>query len=388
MDENTIYILQIIDWAVFCIGMLSVFYLLAFSFASLFTIIKKIPSASSFSRFLVIFPAYKEDRVILDSVNSFLLQKYPRAFFDIVVVSDHIKEETNEALRSLPIKLLIASYENSSKAKALKLAVEGTIGGEYDMVVIMDADNTADEDFLSKINDAGVFQSAIQAHRTGKNRNTDTAVLDAVSEEINNSIFRKGHINLGLSSALIGSGMAFDYNWFKENVGKLATSGEDKELELLLLKQRVHISYLDKVYVYDEKTQKSSGFYNQRRRWIATQFYSLGRNFVNFFPALFHWNIDYMDKLIQWTLPPRIVHVGLIGLIALVLTFIDFSTALKWWILLGIMVLTLCIAIPGKLWDKKLLKAIVQIPLLFIMMVANLFRVKGADKNFIHTQRK
>jgi len=34
------------------------------------------------------------------------------------------------------------------------------------------------------------------------------ALLDGISEEINNNIFRKGHQTLGLSSALIGSGMA------------------------------------------------------------------------------------------------------------------------------------------------------------------------------------
>jgi hypothetical protein len=48
-----------------------------------------------------------------------------------------------------------------------------------------------------------------------KNTNNSWAILDAISEEINNNIFRKGHRVLGLSSAIIGSGMAFRYNYFK-----------------------------------------------------------------------------------------------------------------------------------------------------------------------------
>ena len=36
----------------------------------------------------------------------------------------------------------------------------------------------------------------------------------------------------------------------------LQTAGEDKELELLLLKQRIYIEYLDHVPVYDEKTSQ------------------------------------------------------------------------------------------------------------------------------------
>ena len=48
-----------------------------------------------------------------------------------------------------------------------------------------------------------------------RTKDTNTAVLDAVSEEINNSIFRKGHTRLGFSSGLSGSGMAFEYDLFK-----------------------------------------------------------------------------------------------------------------------------------------------------------------------------
>ena len=40
----------------------------------------------------------------------------------------------------------------------------------------------------------------------------------------------------------------------------------------LLLKQRIHIEYLEHVYVKDEKTQKKEGIKNQRKRWIAAQF--------------------------------------------------------------------------------------------------------------------
>jgi hypothetical protein len=34
-------------------------------------------------------------------------------------------------------------------------------------------------------------------------------MLDAMSEEINNNIYSKGHLYCGLSSRLVGSGMAF-----------------------------------------------------------------------------------------------------------------------------------------------------------------------------------
>ena len=71
------------------------------------------------------------------------------------------------------------------------------------------------------------------------------ALLDAISEEINNHIFRKGHRSLCLSSAIIGSGMAFDYQLFKEYMTTLqAVGGFDKELELKLLHNGYKIDYL------------------------------------------------------------------------------------------------------------------------------------------------
>lgn len=113
---------------------------------------------------------------------------------------------------------------------------------------------------------------AIRARRTCKNLNTDVAMLDAVSEEINNGIFRSGHNAVGLSASLSGSGMAFDAGWFRRNVRQLQTAGEDKELETMLLRQNIHIGYLQYLPVYDEKTQKTTNIKNQRKRWIAAQF--------------------------------------------------------------------------------------------------------------------
>ena len=112
----------------------------------------------------------------------------------------------------------------------------------------------------------------MQAHRTGKNLNTDIALLDGVSEEINNGFFRSGHNALGLSAGLAGSGMAFDYFWYYDAVQSLETAGEDKELELTLLECGMHTVYLEHLPVYDEKTQKKENIKNQRRRWMAAQF--------------------------------------------------------------------------------------------------------------------
>ena len=383
--QEALYIFEYICWI---LASVAVAYPLIYSLASLGTRKSYYPTANKQHKFAILFPAYKEDRVILPVVESFLQQHYPQELYKVIFISDHMQETTNERLAQLPITLLKANYENSSKAKALNFAMDHFERDEFDAVVILDADNIVDTNFLLEINkvfDAGV--QAIQAHRTAKNRNTDIAVLDGLSEEVNNSIFRRRHVRLGISYALIGSGMIFNYQWFHDNVKHLVTTGEDKELEVLLLKQRIFIEFLDEVYVYDEKTQGEKGFYNQRRRWLATQFAQWGRVFKDLPQAILSGNIDYSDKLIQWVLPPRLILFGGIIVMGSIMQIIEWPLALKWWALFLIMGVTLCLAIPDKLVDDRFKKSINKLPLLFIMMVVNLFRMKGMNKKFVNTEK-
>ena len=347
--------MNIIDWILFTLLALCVGYLLLYAIASKFYRAPRFPDARTFRRFVVLFPAYKEDRVIASSVRSFLQQDYPQELFDIIVISDQMQDATNEDLRSLPIHLLIADYRDSSKAKALTMAVESVSGEHYDIVAIMDADNLTSPDFLAEINRA--FDNgarSVQAHRTGKNMNTDISVLDGISEEINNGIFRSGHNALGLSAALSGSGMAFEAEWFRKNVRLLETAGEDKELEVLLLQQRIHTTYLPQIPAYDE-------------------------------------------KILQWMLPPRLIQLaGVFGL-TFIFTVIgvwqavqgtgqEWTAAIKWWILSAAQIMAMLLPIPGRLLDKRLGKAILRIPLLALTTLGNLFKLKGAYKKFIHTE--
>lgn len=382
-----ITVLTIADLVIFVLLALSVGYLLLFAVASRLRRPHPIPETEKRHRFAVLFPAYKEDRVIVQAVHQFLRQDYPTDRYDLIVISDQMQPETNEELRQLPIRLLTAHYQESSKAKALTLAMEATANETYDSIVIMDADNTTSPQFLQELNKGhAAGMKAIQAHRVAKNLNTDVAILDAVSEEINNSIFRGGHVALGLSSALIGSGMAMDAGWFRENVTKLQTAGEDKELEALLLKQGIRIHYLEHVRVEDEKTQKKEVIKSQRKRWLAAQFGSLFAALPDLPSALLKGNIDYCDKIIQWMLPPRIVLLAGVFFFTVLVSILCPVLSLKWWMLSFALIAALSLAIPGYLLNKRLLSALLQVPSLAWMMLATLFKLKGANKKFIHTE--
>ena len=122
--------------------------------------------------FLVLFPAYHEDTVIVNSVEAFLRQNYPQEQYQVVVISDHMREETNTRLSALPITLLQPAFEKSSKAKALQYAIHSPSAIHqpiFDYVVILDADNIVAPDFLTRLSQIACKQEAIQCHRTAKN---------------------------------------------------------------------------------------------------------------------------------------------------------------------------------------------------------------------------
>ena len=180
----------------------------------------------TFRKIGVLIPAYKEDAVIIESVTENLKQHYPTDRFELIVIADSFLPHTLARLATFPVTVLEVSFDVSTVAKAINAALSRLPLEQYDILVVSDADNHMAPDFLSRINKA--FEQgwrAVQGHRVAKNSNTSVAILDAISEEINNHIFRKGSRVLGLSSATIGSGMAFEPSLMKEAMSTQHTMG-------------------------------------------------------------------------------------------------------------------------------------------------------------------
>jgi cellulose synthase/poly-beta-1,6-N-acetylglucosamine synthase-like glycosyltransferase len=331
-----------------------------------------------------------EDEVIFEVVEHALQQNYPKENYDVVVIADKFQPDTIERLSRYPIILYNENFAISTKTRALNYALRALPENQYDIAVILDADNLMEKDFLAKLNDAFSYPfQAIQAHRIAKNLNTNFAVLDAVSEEINNNIFRKGHRKMGLSSALIGSAMAFRYQFFKTLMEDVeVVGGFDKELELRLLYNKHLIHYLDDAYVLDEKVQNVKVFTRQRRRWLSAQFHYFGKHFYPAITALFlNGNIDYFNKAFQYVQLPRILLLGLLVIISIISVFFNTLFLRLGWLVASFFIISaLLLATPRKFYNLNTLKALTALPLGFSYMILSLLRIRGANKQFIHTK--
>lgn len=340
---------------------------------------------SSFKTAILI-PAYKEDGVIVNVAKKAIDLKY-KGLKDVVVIADSLKPETLAILSSLDLKLIQVSFEKSTKSKALNAALS-QLSDDYDMAVVLDADNVLHEDALDLL--AADIQNgyvAVQGHRCAKNLENGVALLDAISEEVNNHIYSKGPQIFKWSSRLAGSGMAFDYGVFKDKMSQAqAVGGFDKELELMYLSDERFIKYNDKALVFDEKVSHSVVYQKQRTRWISSQYFYLRKSIENLSRAFAQRNLDYIQKVIQYALPPRLLIPSFsyaVSVLFLLIGFADWSVI--WSVLSVLITIAYAIAIPRKFYQKELLKAFVKLPSVMLSTIKALFKLKGANKTFIHT---
>lgn len=367
-------------------------YLFVFSVTGKIIVNKPEAKSASLAKFVIYICSYKEDEIILNSAAQALTLNYPAHKFHICVIADSMQPATIAKLKAMPLQVLEVVFENSTKSKALRKAIENTQPG-FDAAVVFDIDNIAAPDFLMEINNylqAG--NKVIQGHRVAKNTETSVAVLDAISEEVNNHIFRKAQRIFNLSSAIIGSGMALEYKTFTNVMSQIdAVGGFDKEMGLILTRNRISVAYAENALIYDEKVSNPEVFKKQRKRWLSAQF-NLLKAYAGTLPkALFaEGNLDYCNEVYQLAILPRVIMLGLMPFMLMLSIFIPWIfPAWPLWLAATVLCYSgIVIAIPYSFYNEKLFGALLRLPAIFFSMFLLFFKLKGANKKFIHTPHK
>lgn len=373
---------------------ITVFYLFSLSFSGrLFSRrlarANPVPGSSGDSgkkRIAILVAAYKEDGIILSTAASHLALDYPKDFFDVYILADSFREETLTALREMAVRVLVMSFEKSTKIKSLNSALD-RIDKTYDIVVISDADNVLARDFLLKTEASfAAGERVVQGRRVAKNMDTPYALLDACSEAINNHIFRKGPNALGLSAPLIGSGMAFDFSIIRELLRGIDSVVEDKVLQLRIVRQGLFIRYREDALVFDEKVDSQHAFQQQRKRWVSGQFINLKESFFSSLGQLFRGNVSYFNfGVVNNLVLPRAFLFVLLPALVVAGFFISPFWGIASAIVLFAYLFSLSIAIPRVMVNRNLVVALLKLPKAIFVMAGALLQMKKSHKAFIHT---
>lgn len=362
---------QLVDKILFGLYFLTVAYLFFFSIASTFNKKRDYPECSFRRRFALFIFVEHRGVGFFDTLNLFIEQDYPRDCYDLIVVFNPVSQAIYDDFSQYPVKRILTDNNHYTKAEAIRFAVNHFSKDNYDTAIIMNDISIVPPRFITEINNALALHphSVLQVHRSAYHLDTDIALFGAVSEEINNSIFRRGHVNVGLSSGLTGSGMVINFAWLKSNIDSIQGLDLEKGLEMLLLEQYVFIDYLEQIDFKEMKVAEVEEFSVQRRTWISNQAKSVKRMLAKLPTAIVQGNYDYCNKIFQWLLPSRIFLVGTLVMIVGLLMVIAWGMALKWIVLFLILVISFSIALPDNYIDARFIKAVRSVPFLFIVMI-------------------
>ncbi|HMH33745.1 MAG TPA: glycosyltransferase family 2 protein, partial [Puia sp.] len=333
--------------------------------------------------FGIIITAHQETEFIPPLVDSILKQGYKH--FKAYVVADDCEGET---LQFEDERIVILKPETAlhSKIKSIHFALEQFVR-KHDVVIIFDSDNLVHPAFLSVMN--RYFQRGyrvVQADFKPKNVDSNYARMDAIGDMFNFFIEREVRMRLGLSAAIWGSGIAFDYDLYKGISYKDNLGGVDKKLQSHFVLQVDRIAFAPEAILFDEKIASGKSLENQRTRWIHSYFKYFKDSFLVFKKGIVRYNFNLVFFGFVLMRPPLFIVLGCSVLVTTADYFISMPVFILWlgiW-LSFILSFIAIVAIKGR--DFRFIKTIVFIPLFVFRQMLALLKVDRAKKSFIKTK--
>lgn len=269
----------IFDYIMIPMQLIIVFFTLYYFFIAFFGFVKRREEKILTPKhtFAVIVAAHNEEQVIGQLVENLHVLKYPRELYDIYVVADNCKDTTAHIARNAgAIVYERFNSEQRGKGYAMEWMFEKLFEQpkQYDAVVVFDADNLVDTNFLLEMNSRLCKgEKVIQGYLDAKNPN-DTWISGtfAISFYVVNHIWHLAKYNLGLSSVLGGTGMCISTDILKKFGWGATCLTEDMEFTMKTLLIGIRTTWAHDAIVYDEKPLTFMQSWKQRKRWAQGHF--------------------------------------------------------------------------------------------------------------------
>nr|WP_148932684.1 glycosyltransferase family 2 protein [Paenibacillus methanolicus] len=238
--------------------------------------------------FAVLVAAHNESAVVGALIDNLKNLDYPKELYDVFVICDNCTDNTAEIARSMGVH---ACERNNPHLRGKGHAIEWMLKElwamprQYDAIVMFDADNLVNTDFLLHMNnDLCDGHQVIQAYLDTKNPDDSWVTASyGITYWYCNRLWQLSRRNLRMANFLGGTGMCFETGLMKE-MGWGATSlVEDLEFSMRCVKRGVHPVLNFEAKVYDEKPLTFKASARQRLRWMQGHF-TVARNY--FFPLI------------------------------------------------------------------------------------------------------
>lgn len=335
--------------------------------------------------FAAIITAHQDIKLIPPLVDSFLKQDYKN--FTVYVVADDC--DISELLyNDQRIKILKPEVPFHAKIKSIHFAVKN-FERKHDVLIIFDSDNLVHPKYLSTLNN--YFQRgfrAVQTHMLSKNIDSTYAKLDSVGHIYHTFLERQIKMDLGLTSAILGLGIAIDLDLYNEIMYNNQLGGFDKKLQVQLAKKLPTIAFAKDAIVYDEKVDDGDALEKQRTRWIFTYFSYFKDSLKLFADGIVKFHAGRLLLGFNMLRPPLFLTLAL----ALIMTIISFFVmpvfGIAWLITLFLFAINFVLIIATQSTQSGMVEALIHTPKMILRQCVSLFKLKKANKSFLKTEHR
>ena len=233
--------------------------------------------------FLIIIPAHNERNVIGNLVDSTQKIDYPKELYDVYVIADNCTDDTKEIAEQHGAKVF---ERNDPKRKTKGFALNWFLtqkvphfDKEYDAMIIFDADNIVDSEFLNYMNKSLCQgEKVVQGYRDIKNP-TDSWISGgyAIFYWMMHRFYHLARYNMGLTPLINGTAFMVHMDLIREKGWNTKTLTEDIEYSLMTVIEGQKLGWQRKAIVYDEQPVGFVQSWKQRERWTTGHLQCLRR---------------------------------------------------------------------------------------------------------------
>lgn len=221
--------------------------------------------------FAIIVPAYNEELVIEDLINSVELLDYSKNMYDLIIVADNCTDRTELICNEKKVQCFARHDDNKrGKPYALEWIFKQLDLDKYDAFNIIDADTVLDRHYLNGMNrQLRSGAEAVQGYFGIKNPDdswlTRLMVIPGVLK-FSIRYFCKNKLNL--SCPLMGNGMCFSRRIIKEGGWTAFSITENWEYYIQLALKSYVVHYCQDAIIYSQAEKSLSRGETQRKRWL------------------------------------------------------------------------------------------------------------------------
>lgn len=226
-------------------------------------------SGSGGRRLRIVVPAHNEEAVVAGILDDLASDSYPAA--EIVVLADRCTDQTVDVAAGSGVLAVERSSGAGGKGAALSWYLNAYPLDDDETLVVFDADNRLPAGVLSRISDElDAGHEVVQCYLDVENPDGSVlATASAMSYWAGNRMVQLARDNLGWSSDLGGTGMAFTAEAL-QRIGGFGTSlTEDQEIGVRAALAGLRVAWLHDVRIRDEKPTDLTTTVRQRSRWMS-----------------------------------------------------------------------------------------------------------------------